>query len=83
MNGVQLIEAERKNHLARGYDAAHDDAHGDHELASAAACYAVPAPIYTIEFCGDGDTHDVWPWNDYAGDVGVNVGSSRQCLPLS
>lgn len=62
MTGVEMIAQERERQIsAEGYSAQH--AHTDGSLALAAACYCVPAPIYTIEFCGDGDTHEVWPWD--------------------
>lgn len=46
MNAVELIAAERKNQVAKGYDAAHDDIHHDGSLASLAAFLAVPEDGY-------------------------------------
>lgn len=48
--GVRLIAAERQRQIeAEGYDAAHDDEHGNGELAMAAACYAAPEFIFVKE----------------------------------
>jgi len=65
MTGIEMIAQERERQVTvEGYHSDHDDEHFGGELALAAACYAVPMPIYTIEFCGDGDTHPVWPWGE-------------------
>lgn len=49
--GTELIAEERQRQLEKeGFDAAHDDEHGDSALVDAAACYAM------------GRRLPVWPW---------------------
>lgn len=65
MTGVEMIAKERDRHAVR-YDAKHDDAHVDGELALAAIAYAAPEPAFIrsdyfvnmLAFC------DPWPWED-------------------
>lgn len=43
MNAIELIAAERRRQVdVEGWTPEHDDMHSDGELASAAACYAMP-----------------------------------------
>lgn len=56
MDGVKLIARERKRHVEReGWDADHDDGHTCDELARAAVCYAMPAPMRRMSY---------WPWDE-------------------
>jgi hypothetical protein len=67
VSAMQLINDERNRQIAvEGYSFEHDDEHTSSEMAMAAAFYAAPAPIFTQDFCGDGDIHDAWPeeWGD-------------------
>lgn len=42
-NALELIAEERERQISKeGWTAEHDDEHADQELASAAACYALP-----------------------------------------
>ena len=62
--GIKLITAERIRQIEKeGFDAAHDDEHGGHELAYAAICYAAPRPISLVSR-GDHviQIHDPWPF---------------------
>lgn len=63
---LEMIAVERARQLpgGEGFDSDHDDRHTSGELAMAAACYAAPVPIFTVAFCGDGDTQDAWPWGE-------------------
>lgn len=61
MNGIERIADERKRQLeVEGWTAAHDSQHDRHELAFAAAAYAIP-PGYRREQ-SDG-TPPEWPWD--------------------
>lgn len=52
--GVRRIAAERQRQVSEeGWTAEHDDTHGGGQLARAAACYAAPAPIFTVEVLND------------------------------
>jgi len=58
-SALASIESERLRQIEdEGYDAEHDDEHGDGELAMAAACYAAPRPIFRLgisdRFAGGG-----------------------------
>lgn len=66
VTSMDLVLGERlRQVVSEGFDAEHDDnEHEGGQLAMAAACYAAPVPIFTVEFCGDGDTHDAWPWGE-------------------
>lgn len=59
---VAAIAAERERQVsAEGYDTAHDDEHGDGEIAWAAACYAATGEV----FCSNPDLHTyarAFPW---------------------
>lgn len=64
--GAELIAKERARQVsAEGYDAEHDDCHGDGELAWAAVCYAAPERVYRM---GTQDRSivfgDPWPWDE-------------------
>jgi hypothetical protein len=66
MKPTQLIEQERAKQIAKGFDAAHDDAHKNSEIALAAKCilwavvqYDNPDKDITVQA-------SVWPWG--AGD---------------
>lgn len=63
--GIDLIAAERRRQVeVEGYDAAHDDAHTEHQLAWAAACYAAPERIYIVNQYFGGEHFafdDPWP----------------------
>jgi hypothetical protein len=62
---LEMIAVERNRQIEKeGYDSDHDDAHTSGELAMAAACYAAPVPIHTVAFCGDGEAHDAWPFDE-------------------
>ena len=63
---LEMISNERQRQIdLEGFTLEHDErCHGDGVLAMAAACYAAPCPIFTIEFCGDGEAHDAWPLGD-------------------
>ena len=55
--GVGLIAAERRRQIEEeGFDDAHDDAHGQGELARAAMVYASPYHLPT--------DRQYWPWRD-------------------
>lgn len=65
------VLAERKRQVEKeGWSHAHDDAHGEGELATAAACYAASERIFVAEErAGRGyEPHtvycDAWPWDD-------------------
>lgn len=61
--GVDLIAAERERHVTEeGYTAEHDAGH-DHELASAAAMYALPAAIRPQPL--HSSLPWAWPWPSY------------------
>lgn len=69
MDGIQLIAEERKRQIEQeGWTTQHDDAHTDHELSTAAACYAVYDTGPDVVLMGD--VHDehpamepAWPWS--------------------
>jgi hypothetical protein len=60
MNGVELIAQERQRQIeVEDWTAEHDDGHEDGEMATAAACYASPSPIFEQNgTC----FYDPWPW---------------------
>lgn len=59
MNGIELIENERKRQIEKeGYDKEHDKEYDHGELAVAGACYALPE--YERE-CFD-DFDELWPF---------------------
>ena len=56
---------ERAAHRDReGFTIAHDDAHGDGELARAAACYAMPGGIRAFKTVHGSYRVNVWPWDE-------------------
>ena len=67
MNGIERIAAERKRQIeVEGRSASSDQLYEDDQLASAAACYALP----TADARGNGerdegreDTPFFWPWS--------------------
>lgn len=59
-SGVGLIAAERQRQIeSEGWDWSHDDEHQLAEMARAAACYALPAPLR-----GVGAVPNLWPWDE-------------------
>lgn len=69
MNGIQLIEAERKRQIrVEKWTPEHDDNHSESQLALAAACYALP--IGKRNETADPRGHEntdtfvsrLWPW---------------------
>lgn len=61
--GAELIAAERRRQVdAEGWTPEHDDAHGDDELAHAAATYALPA--YARTYRAPHRAPMEWPWED-------------------
>lgn len=62
--GAQLIAEERERQVSKeGWDADHDDGHTEGELASAAACYAAPSPIFIESRRGRAVSYiDPFPW---------------------
>lgn len=63
MKAIELIIEERARQIDKGYSLDHDYSHRPGEIAMAAASYAAPVPIFTVAFCGDGDAHQIWPWD--------------------
>lgn len=65
-DGVSLIAAERRRQVGReGWSAKHDDEHEDASLAMAAALYASPEPLYTVQKAPNSVAWtDPWPWHD-------------------
>lgn len=60
VTAVALIEAERQRQIEReGWTPEHDDAHSTGDLATAAACYALP-PGDDDAF--ENDPPELWPW---------------------
>lgn len=68
--GAGLIAAERaRQRSAEGYDDAHDDAHTTGEIASAAACYAIPLGFMVERGTfgsSIGEPPLGWPWEPAA-----------------
>lgn len=63
--GAEAIAAERRRQIdAEGWSPEHDDLHSDHELARAAACYALFAshPAYRYALAYDAGPPKEWPW---------------------
>ena len=65
--GIELIAEERSRQVsAEGYDAAHDDEHGDGDLAWAAVCYAAPDRVFRRKSYPGGVAFlDPWPWSQH------------------
>jgi hypothetical protein len=64
LSGAELIAEERTRQISEdGWTPEHDDTHADESIASAAACYAAPRPIYTKHEAKRGTVfHDPFPW---------------------
>lgn len=66
-DGISMIAAERLRQVEdEGWSSEHDDGHVGEVLARAAACYAMPEPIFVRrDFHGGVMFSDVWPgWRD-------------------
>jgi hypothetical protein len=65
--GIELIAEERARQVsAEGYDAAHDDEHGDGSLAWASVCYAAPDRVFRRKSYPGGVAFlDPWPWSQH------------------
>lgn len=72
MTGAELIAAERASHVAKGWDAKHDDEHLGGDLALAAVAYAAHAVgeqayVRDVEDKDAADPmitlNDPWPWD--------------------
>ena len=65
-----IAEERRRQIEVEGWDAAHDDAHSDGQLADAAACYAATVRAFCeAVFVGRAyqpmvTYRDLWPWAD-------------------
>jgi hypothetical protein len=55
----RAVVLERLKQISRRHDPIHDDAHVDGELATAAACYALPEHLRAPDPIAPGD----WPWD--------------------
>lgn len=65
LSGTDLIAAERKRQIdEEGYGPRRDDQHGGDQLARAAACYAMPEPVFVKREGKDGVTFRT-PWPRY------------------
>lgn len=63
MTAIELIAAERNRQTAvEGFTVEHDDAHDNHQLATAAACYALPSRISDKEVWDKPLLDLMWPW---------------------
>ena len=62
LDGAKLIAAERRRQIRiEGFNATHDEDHGDFTLSIAAACYAVHgSSVRVLNRSGN----DAWPWED-------------------
>jgi hypothetical protein len=76
-SGTDLIAAERRRQIdAEGWTPEHDDGLTEHELALAAACYAVPDNVYVGRVNNRiVKIEDAWPWNaeEFKGDPDVRA----------
>jgi hypothetical protein len=62
--GIELISDERKRQIGvENYNAAHDDAHTDGEIALAAAVYALPARVRALKSLNTAIEWFLWPWD--------------------
>lgn len=60
--GIDLIAAERERQVGEeGWGPEHDRRHTKHQLARAAACYAMPEPVFVKREGADGMTFRT-PW---------------------
>lgn len=65
MSGIELIAAERKRQIDKeGWTAEHDDDHTCEELATAAACYALPVRRRNDWIINRRLITILWPWSD-------------------
>ena len=64
MSVIDEIAAERKRQIeGEGYDAAHDDAQEDGQIAMAAVCYIAPDLVYLKDERANATIYrDPWPW---------------------
>ncbi len=66
LTGVERIAAERQRQIdVEGWTPEHDDEHDNAEMAMAAACYAAPDLIYTMDpdHVQQVVFEDPWPWD--------------------
>ena len=62
--GIELIAAERERQVAvEGWTQEHDAEHAREELASAAACYAMPLKWRPFPVRHGGQAPLIWPWS--------------------
>lgn len=62
--GLDLVAAERKRHIeVEGWTPEHDAEHRDEELATAAACYALPHYLRPFPVREDSQIPILWPWD--------------------
>jgi hypothetical protein len=60
---ADVVKERHRQVTAEGYDESHDDRHVNQSLAMAAACYAAPNWIYTIQQSGKNvSVQEAWPW---------------------
>jgi len=65
-----VIDERQRQIVGEEFDAAHDDAHANGEIARAAACYASPVRVFkAVEAVGRAHEsyvvyRDLWPWAD-------------------
>jgi len=65
MTGIERIAAERKRQIeVEGWTAEHDDGYGDEQIATVAACYALPISEREHRFCNMSMPllWYLWPW---------------------
>lgn len=60
------IQAERERQIAKGYDAAHDDEHGDGSIKLAAQSF-ISSAIGTQR--SRSNAFQTWPWDDVPNDL--------------
>lgn len=60
---LQMVAAERKRQVAKGYDAKHDDGHQEMEMVCAAIAFLKAA--YAHDSFQE-DASDMWPWEEGA-----------------
>lgn len=63
--GVSIIAAERQRQLEKhDWSEGHDDTHDDGELASAAACYAMPSAVRAFKSRVGSYRSNIWPFEE-------------------
>ena len=74
-----VLKERRRQLLGEGRTDKHDDGHVREELASAAACYASPSPLYrrVDQHHGGVQFLDPWPW-DKESSYTIKKGKSRR-----